>query len=105
MDYRPGMRLRSQVCSTEVIVVRPPSRPLELTCGGAAMLPIGPEDRPSSVGAPSAGLDGGTTLGKRYTSATDDLFEVLVTRAGAGTLADASGPLLAKDARALPSSD
>jgi len=105
MDYRPGMRLRSQVCSTEVIVVRAPSRPLDLTCGGAAMLPIEAEGRSPSAGAPAAGLDAGTTLGKRYTSASDDVFEVLVTRAGAGTLGDASGPLLVKDARALPSTD
>lgn len=105
MDYRPGMRLRSQVCSTEVIVVRAPSRPLDLTCGGAAMLPIGTEGRPPSAGTPQAGLDTGTTLGKRYTPAGDDLFEVLVTRAGAGTLADASAPLVVKDARALPASD
>jgi hypothetical protein len=99
------MRLRSQVCSTEVIVVRSPSRPLDLTCGGVAMLPIGAEGRPPSVATPAAGLDTGTTLGKRYTSAGDDLFEVLVTRAGAGTLEDASGPLVVKAARALPSSD
>jgi hypothetical protein len=105
MDYRPGMRLRSQVCSTEVIVVRAPSRPLDLSCGGVAMVAMGAEGRSPSAGPPKAGLDTGTTLGKRYTSTSDDLFEVLVTRAGAGTLEDASGPLVAKDARALPASD
>jgi hypothetical protein len=31
---KPGTRLRSQVCSTEVIVVRPPTAEIQLTCGG-----------------------------------------------------------------------
>lgn len=102
MDLKPGTRLRSAVCTTEVIVVKPPAGEITLTCGGAEMAPVGAE---VSGGSPASGLDGGTELGKRYTSTTDDALEVLVTKAGAGTLADGDAPLVLKQARALPSSD
>lgn len=97
-----GARLRSQVCATEVIVVRPPGRQVTLTCGGAPMTPLTAE---VTQGSPVPGLDTGSLLGKRYTTAAEDAFEVLVTRPGAGTLADGGEPLVLKEARPLPSSD
>ena len=100
MELKPGTRLRSQVCSTEVIVVRPPSSPMELMCGGHPMIPAGKEPEPGltkSEGEPSL-------LGKRYTNA-DESLEVLVTKAGEGTLADGATPLVLKAAKPLPSSD
>jgi hypothetical protein len=100
---RTGARLRSQVCGAEVIVVRPPARPVDLTCGGRPMVALG-EDVPAGQ-APDAALSGGALLGKRYTLADDDSFEVLVTKPGAGTLADGTTPLVVKEARALPASD
>lgn len=99
-----GTRLRSQVCGTEVIVVRPPQGSVDLTCGGVPMMPLA-EARPDETAAPIAGLDTGTQLGKRYTTAGEDDFEVLVTKAGAGSLADDRTPLEIKAAKALPSSD
>jgi hypothetical protein len=100
MELKPGTRLRSQVCSTEVIVVRPPSSPIELMCGGHPMIPAGKEPEPGlalAEGEPSL-------LGKRYTNG-DESLEVLVTKAGQGTLADGATPLVLKAAKPLPSSD
>jgi hypothetical protein len=100
MELKPGLRLRSQVCATEVIVVRPAQ--VELTCGGAPVVPIG--------GVPDAALNldpafsAGNQLGKRYTDDSGAL-EILVTKQGEGTLADANKPLPLKEAKPLPSSD
>jgi hypothetical protein len=100
-----GTRLRSQVCAGEVIVVRPAVTPVELTCGGTPMIPQSADPDPAVLAAgPAPGLAGGMLLGKRYTTAAGDL-EVLVTRAGAGTLAVDGTPLVEKSARPLPSSD
>jgi len=98
---RPGQKLTSQVCDTQVVVVRAATTDVTLTCGGAPMVD-GAVDGPDA--APAAGLDGGTVLGKRYVH--DDLgLEVLCSRAGAGSLA-VDGDLLAiKAAKALPASD
>ncbi|GAC01381.1 hypothetical protein GONAM_25_00430 [Gordonia namibiensis NBRC 108229] len=102
MTLKPGARLRSQVCDTEIIVVSPPAGDVDLTCGGAPVVPIG-ED--VSVGTIATGLDGGNQLGKRYTSVDAPGLEVLVTKAGAGTLAIGTSPLVLKDAKPLPASD
>lgn len=103
MELTTGSRLQSQVCTTEVIVVKAPKRAVEITCGGAALAPIG-SPRPADA-VPAAGLDGGTLLGKRYTTDDDDVLELLVTKAGAGSLADGATPLVLKEAKALPASD
>lgn len=101
-QLKPGARLRSAVCSTEIIVIKAPSNPLELSCGGAAMLePPGP---PDAGAAPAPGADGSTAMGKRYVNA-DSSLEVLCTRAGAGSLFADRAPLGFRESRALPSSD
>jgi hypothetical protein len=51
-----------------------------------------------------AGRDGGTQLGKRYTTPEVPL-EVLVTKPGAGSLTIADTPLVVKEAKPLPASD
>lgn len=100
MQLNPGLRLRSQVCDTELIVVRPAD--VELTCGGHPVIPHGQISDPGvSI---SAELAGGNDLGKRYTD-VDGTLEVLVTKQGTGTLAAAAAPLIVKEARPLPSSD
>jgi hypothetical protein len=100
MQLRMGARLRSQVCSTEVVVVRAGDTDDELTCGGSSLVAV--DGAPAASGTPVAGLDSGTELGKRY---TDGSLELLVTKAGAGTLAVGGAPLEIKGARPLPSSD
>jgi hypothetical protein len=102
MPLKVGTRLRSAVCSTEVIIVRAPSDDVALACGGAAMMQQG-EDAPAGASIDSS-LSGGSPLGKRF--ASDDLgLEVLVTKAGDGTLTVNGEPLPLKEAKALPTSD
>ena len=100
MQLAPGTRLRSQVCETEVIVVKGGSLPADLTCGGHPMKSAGEAAGP--VSDPEDGLDTGTLLGKRY---GNGVVEVLVTRAGRGTIAVGREALPLQDARQLPSSD
>lgn len=103
MELTPGMRLRSAVCDTEVVVVRPPSDSgAGLACGGVPMLRHG--SQPNESTAIAAGQDGGTVLGKRY-GLDDDPIEVLVTKAGQGSLSMSGRALVTKDAKPLPSSD
>jgi hypothetical protein len=100
---KSGARLRSQVCTTEVIVVRPGAGSVSLTCGGAPLVDL--KATPAEGLTAAAGLDTGSLLGKRYTAAADEQLEVLVTKAGAGTLGDGDTPLVIKEAKPLPASD
>jgi hypothetical protein len=103
VQLKPGLRLRSQVCSTEVIVVRPATDDLDLTCGGKPMVDLTADVDGSA--APAPGLDTGSQMGKRYTTEDESGLELLVTKAGDGTLAAGDIPLVLKDAKPLPSSD
>ncbi len=101
MDLKPGMRLRSAVCATEVIVVKAPSSAVVLECGGSPMLPA--TDEPSGGTLDPAHAQG-TLLGKRY--GLDDVgLEVLCTKGGDGGLGVDGALLPQKDAKPLPSSD
>jgi hypothetical protein len=96
-----GTRLQSQVCDTQVIVVRSSDALDDLRIGGSPAVPLGD--------AVDAGLSldddfaGGTLMGKRYVDA--DGAEVLVTKAGKGSLSVGSIPLEIKEAKPLPASD
>ena len=99
---KPGLRLRSAVCTTEIIVVRAPTSPVEIECGGASMIAAGGE--PVSAALLDPQFAGGTLLGKRY--AVEDLgLELLCTKTGDGSLAVGGIAMLLKDAKPLPSSD
>jgi hypothetical protein len=101
-QLKPGSRLRSSVCSTEVMVVMAPSGDVDLTCGGAPMADLA--GAPEPTGSPQADLAGGTQMGKRYVNEAGDL-ELLCTKPGAGTLAVGTTALGLKGAKPLPSSD
>jgi hypothetical protein len=96
-----GARLQSQVCDTQVIVVKAADSLEELQAGGVPMVQIGSE-RPRGASLNPA-LAQGNLMGKRYV--TEDGAEVLVTRAGAGTLSIDEAPLSIKEAKPLPASD
>jgi hypothetical protein len=100
MTLATGMRLRSQVCATEVIVIK--AAPVTLTCGGHPMIPL--SQTPAEGLSLVSELSGGVQLGKRYTDVAGSV-EVLVTKPGSGTLADGTVPLVVKEAKPLPSSD
>lgn len=99
---KPGSRLRSAVCSTEVMVIQAPTGDVALLCGGAPMLPL-EQEAPAGL-TPAADAAGGTAIGKRYVSTAGDL-ELLCTRAGAGSLAAGGVALAVKGAKPLPASD
>jgi hypothetical protein len=101
-ELKPGSRWKSAVCDTEVVVVRPPTSPSVLECGGAPMLDIKAQ-RPTN-GAVAPGHAAASLLGKRYADEASGL-EVLCTKAGAGSLAVDDRPMLTKEAKKLPSSD
>lgn len=102
MELKPGSRWRSAVCDTEVVVVRAPAGEVGLECGGHPMLALD-ADRPSG-GAPAPGFDAGAPMGKRFEDPELGL-EVLVSKAGAGSLAVDGTLLEIKGAKPLPSSD
>lgn len=96
-----GARLQSQVCDTQVIVVRSADSLDDLRVGGAPMVPIGGDVDASLTIDPN--LSDGTLLGKRYVD--DSGAEVLATKAGEGTLSIGTTPLVIKEAKPLPASD
>lgn len=98
----PGTRLRSAVCSTEVVVVRPPSAPAELRCCGEPMQPQDAVAATTGGAVPAPGE--GIALGKRYEDAESGL-EVLCTKGGPGPLALGDRELVLKGAKPLPASD
>lgn len=100
MELRPGLKLSSAVCSTEVIVVAG-SGDVDLTCGGVAMLAPGGEAGDSTA---VDGLTDGAMLGKRYCD-DDGTVEVLCTKPGDGSLGIGQTPLGLKEAKPLPASD
>lgn len=100
MQVKPGMRLRSTVCSTEVMVVKVSGPDLDIRCGGAPMQPSSPSV--VKTGEPVAPFDGGTLVGKRYEL---DGLELLCTKAGGGTLSLGDQIIGTQAAEQLPSSD
>ena len=102
MELKSGSRWRSAVSDTEVIVVRAPSKALTLECGGHPMVPQG-EDKPSGLTI-NPDFAEASAVGKRFAD-EDSGIEVLVTKAGEGSLAIDGVVLPMKGAKPLPSSD
>jgi hypothetical protein len=96
-----GTRLKSQVCDTQVIVVRSADSLDDLRAGGAPMVPID-QDVSSDLALDEALADG-NLMGKRYVD--ENGAEVLVTKAGKGTLSVGTTALTVKEAKPLPASD
>ena len=98
---KTGVRLQSQVCDTQVIVVKAADSLDDLRCGGHPMLPLGAE-QPNAPELDPTFADG-NAMGKRYVDAGG--AEVLVTKAGAGSLCVGATALNLKEAKPLPASD
>ena len=99
---KAGSRLKSTVCTTEVIVVKAPAAEVAVSCGGAPMV-LG-TDTVTDRGEAVDDARGGSALGTRYVNPGETL-EILCTKAGEGSLG-ADGALLAlKEAKPLPASD
>jgi hypothetical protein len=101
MQLKPGTRLASQTCDTQVIVVRAPADDVDLRCGGEPLVAIGAVKDKHPI---AADHEAGTLMGKRYIQ--DDIgLEILCTKPGKGSLSIGDTDLLTKDAKPLPSSD
>jgi hypothetical protein len=101
IQLKAGTRLRSAADTCEVVVVRAPSDPVDLRCGGLPFEAIEATVEPQGV---AAGFDGGTQLGKRYVD--DELgLEILCTKAGEGSISVGDAVLEVKGAKPLPASD
>jgi hypothetical protein len=99
VNLAPGQRLRSAADATEVIIVRATGADVDLRCGGAPLTALG-----EAAAAPLAdGFRDGTAVGKRYVDDAGTL-EVLVTKAGEGSLSVGPDVLAVMQARALPAS-
>ncbi|HPG29053.1 MAG: hypothetical protein H6748_00445 [Spirochaetaceae bacterium] len=99
--YKAGTRLKSAVCSSELMIVVAPARDVTLTCGGAPVIALADE---APGGAVDPAHKNGTQMGKRYTNAEGDI-EILCTKPGEGSLAVDGTALEVKGAKPLPSSD
>ncbi len=102
MKLKPGAKLLSTACATEMIVVKAPAADVDLTIGGRPPVTLA-SDRPAD-GTIVAGYGGGTAMGKRYADAAHSI-ELLCTRAGYGVPAIDGQVLALKQAKPLPSSD
>lgn len=102
MILKPGTRLYSAVCATELIAVKAPDGEVELTIGGAPA--VTSADERDGGGTVAEGHGGGALMGKRY---VDDAgtIELLCTKPGDG-LPGLNGEVLeVKEAKPLPASD
>ena len=95
---KPGTKLKSAVCDTEVMVIR--GAEVVVDCGGAPMAAERPSDRKSMNPA----FAQGTKIGKRYVDEAGTI-ELLCVKAGQGSLSIAGVALKLKDAKPLPASD
>ncbi len=100
-QLKPGTRIKSAVCATELMVIQAPPGDADVRCGGAPMLGIA-DSNPERAIDPN--LKAGTQIGKRYVDAAGTI-ELLCTKPGEGTLALGNAPLVLKEAKPLPASD
>lgn len=96
---KPGTKLKSVVCDTEVMVIRGKSDGV-VACGGVPMA----DERPAESGAIDPAFADGTRIGKRYVDAGGTV-ELLCVKQGAGSLSLDGVALVTKDAKPLPASD
>lgn len=95
---KPGTKLKSAVCDTEVMVIK--GKDVVVECGGQPMS----EEAAADKGAVNPDFAEGTKMGKRYVDA-DGSIELLCVKAGQGSLSIGGVALQPKDAKPLPSSD
>ena len=100
--FKAGTRLKSAVCSSELMIVVAPAGDVNLTCGGAPVIELSADAPAGATIDPDHKT--GTQIGKRYTNEAGDI-EILCTKPGEGGLAVDGTPLEIKGAKPLPSSD
>jgi hypothetical protein len=98
--FKPGQRLKSRICATEVMIIKYVGV-AEISCGGVQMASA---NEAVKQGKAKSGFMKGTQMGKRYIN-DDGSIELLCIKAGAGSLAVDGVALAVKKAKPLPSSD
>jgi hypothetical protein len=83
IEASPGVRLRSAVCSCEIVVVRAPEDSVDLRCGGHPFVSLESEVETSQN--IQADFDGGSLRAKRYSDEAIRI-EVLCTTSGKGSI-------------------
>jgi len=101
-QMKAGSRLKSAVCSAELMVIAAPDSDVDIQCGGASMIEMGGEPPAGATANPD--FQEGVTLGKRYVNESGDL-ELLCTKPGESSLSVGDVRLTLKEAKPLPSSD
>jgi hypothetical protein len=99
---KPGIRLFSAVCSTELIAVKAPVGEIDITIGGVP--PVLDAAGRNGSGSVVEGFGGGAAMGKRYVDEAETV-ELLCTKPGDGVPALDGEVLQLKQAKALPASD
>jgi hypothetical protein len=79
MEAMPGLRLRSAVCSCEIVVVRASGESIDLHPF------VAPESEVATIRNIQPDFDGGSVMGKRYSHETIGI-EVLCTKSGEGSI-------------------
>jgi hypothetical protein len=102
MTLRPGARLFSAVCTTELIAVKVPAGEVDLLIGGVP--PVGSAAERTQAGSVADGHGGGAAMGKRYVDSAGTI-ELLCTKPGDGVPALGDELLKPKEAKPLPASD
>lgn len=102
MVLKPGSRIFSALCTTELIAVKVRAGEVAITIGGVPLVASAAER--DGVGSVVDGHGGGAAMGKRYVN-DDDTIELLCTEAGDGVPAVDGEMLQLKEAEALPASD
>ena len=102
ITVKPGTRLFSAVCTTEMIAVKAPAGEVDVTIGGVP--PVSSAGERDEGGSVVDGFGGGALMGKRYVDQSDSI-ELLCTKAGDGVPAIDGALLSLKEAKPLPASD
>ncbi len=99
-EIKPGVRLKSQVCSGEAMVVK--GSGVTLTCGGVEMIGIDQEADANATANEEHMFE--CLIGKRYVNA-EETIELLCVTAGQGSFGCDGQMLMGKETKRLPSSD
>lgn len=99
-SLKPGLRLKSAVCSGEGMIVK--AIDVTLTCGGVPMMAQGEEPPADAKADPDHMYE--CLIGKRYVNAEETL-EVLCVKSGEGSFGYDGQMLVGKESKKLPSSD
>jgi hypothetical protein len=99
---KTGSRLKSQVDTTELVVVKAPAADVELLIGGHPAIDVNAE--PADGLSLDPAHSDGSLLGKRYVRGAGDI-ELLITKGGDGSISVDGETLVPKESKPLPSSD